>query len=199
VLPQSLQKLTDELARLPGIGPRTAERLAFYLLRIDSGQSQNLAEALANLHESIKECEICHNFSESAICSICQDESRERQILAVVEDALDIVALEKTGSFKGLYHVLGGVISPIDGVGPKQLNITSLYTRLSSGEIKEIILATNPSTEGEATALYIQKNLPKAASKIRVSRLARGLPMGSDLEYADQVTLGRALEGRQVV
>lgn len=199
MLPQSLQKLTDELARLPGIGPRTAERLAFYLLRIDSGQSQNLAEALANLHESIKECEICHNFSESAICSICQDESRERQILAVVEDALDIVALEKTGSFKGLYHVLGGVISPIDGVGPKQLNITSLYTRLSSGEIKEIILATNPSTEGEATALYIQKNLPKAASKIRVSRLARGLPMGSDLEYADQVTLGRALEGRQVV
>lgn len=196
MLPEALQQLVDEFAKLPGIGPRTAERLAFYVLRANPQDAQAMASSLSSLHAAIQTCETCFNLSAGKQCSICMDPKRDTNVLAVVEEPLDIVALEKTGSYRGLYHVLGGVISPIDGVGPEQLNIAALAKRVKDSKIDEIILATNPSTEGEATALYIQKHLP---SGTKITRLARGLPMGSDLEYADQLTLGRALEGRQTL
>lgn len=194
MLPPALDSLVTELGKLPGIGPRTAERLAFYLLKANSFQSLELAKSLEELHERIKSCKICFNLSENEVCSICTNHQREKNTLAVVEEPLDIVAIEKTASYRGLYHVLGGVISPIDGVGPKQLHIEELLVRAKDGAVSEIILALNPSTEGEATAMYLQRQLPQG---LKVTKLARGLPMGSDLEYADQVTLGRALEGRQ--
>ena len=200
MLPKALQRLIDEFGQLPGIGPRTAERLALSMLRSSKQQSQALAEALSGLHSQIKFCQICHNLSETDQCKICQNSRRDNTVIAIVEDPLDVVAIERTGMFSGLYHVLGGVISPIDGIGPQQLNITSLIKRVKAGGVKELIIATNPTTEGEATAMYIQKRLPKARSasrRIKISRLARGLPIGSDLEYADQITLGRALENRQ--
>lgn len=196
MLPEALEALVTEFAKLPGIGPRTAERLAFYTLRASADDAQRLATALNNLHGSIKTCATCFNLAEAEECSICRNPKRDRHVLAIVEEPLDIIAIEKTGSYHGLYHVLGGVISPIDGIGPEQLSIASLLKRLKTLKVEEIILATNPSTEGETTALYIQKQLPK---KIKVTRLARGLPMGSDLEYADHITLGRALEGRQLL
>lgn len=195
MLPKALERLIEEFNTLPGIGPRTAERLAFFALKNGRAGSQSLAAALEAVHD-VESCQICHNLAESTTCRICNNDSRDRQFLAVVEEPLDVAAIEKTGAFKGMYHVLGGVISPIDGVGPQQLNIRSLIKRVQGGDFTEIILATNPSTEGEATALYIQKLLPQ---NIKVTRLARGLPMGSDLEYADQLTLGRALEGRQAL
>ncbi|MBI4101110.1 recombination protein RecR [Candidatus Microgenomates bacterium] len=194
MLPNALQNLINEFAQLPGVGPRTAERFAFYILRMPRSQSQALAQALSKLHQDIRSCSICHNLSEGKICNICGNPRRDSKLIAVVEEPLDVVALEKTGLFKGLYHVLGGVISPIDGIGPEQLNITSLLKRLKGKKVAELIIATNPTTEGEATAMYLQKRLPKG---IKITRLARGLPIGSDLEYADQITLGRALEGRQ--
>lgn len=196
MLPLGLQKLVDELAKLPGIGPRTAERLASFMLRSSNQDAAALAEAVANLHQSVRSCRQCFSFSESELCNICTNTGRDGNILAVVEEPLDVIALEKTASFKGLYHVLGGVISPIDGIGPEQLNIASLIKRIKKGHVVEVIIATNPTTEGEATALYIQKQLP---AKTKITRLARGLPIGSDLEYADQITLGRALEGRQTL
>lgn len=194
MLPQALQALVEELARLPGVGPRTAERLAFYILRSNPQDSQKLAESLTDLHTQIISCAVCHNIGDQIECAICSNPRRETSLLAVVEDALDVIAIEKTGIYSGLYHVLGGALSPIDGIGPEQLNIRTLIKRVKDNTVKEIILATNPSTEGEATALYIQKQLPE---KVKVTRLARGLPMGSDLEYADHITLGRAVEGRQ--
>ncbi len=196
MLPAALVALVEELARLPGVGPRTAERLAVYLLRSPKNQSVALAATLSGLHDGIRSCQICHNLSEGDICAVCADSSRDQNVMAVVEEALDVLALERAASFRGVYHVLGGVISPIDGIGPDQLNITSLIKRLKEGAFTEIIVATNPSAEGEATALYLQKQLPP---KLKITRLARGLPMGSDLEYADQVTLMRALEGRQAL
>jgi recombination protein RecR len=194
MLPASLQVLIDELGRLPGVGPRTAERYAFFILKAPQAQAEALAQAVASLHGSIKACQRCHNLAESDLCDICRDARRDPDLLAVVESPLDIVALERTGMFKGLYHVLGGVISPIDGIGPDQLNIKSLFNRLAKAKPQEVIIATNATTEGDATALYLQKHMP---AKVKVTRLARGLPMGSDLEYADQITLGRALEGRR--
>ena len=199
MLPPALENLITELGKLPGVGPRTAERLAFYMLRAGAADSQALAQALNDVHSAIRSCAICHHLSEEPNCTICLDARRDKTVLAIVEEPLDVVAIEKTGMYRGLYHVLGGVILPIDGIGPEQLNINSLLKRLKGSEIAEIILATNPSTEGEATALYIQKQLPAANKRIKITRLARGLPMGSDLEYADQVTLGRALEGRQLL
>lgn len=196
MLPKALEDLVIELSKLPGIGPRTAERLAFYILRSSDQQALQLASTLENLHSNIQICERCFNLSEADLCAICSNAKRDSKIVAVVEDALDIVALEKTNLYRGLYHVLGGVLSPIDGVGPDQLHIKSLLERVDKG-IEEIILATNATTEGEATALYIQRQL--ADSPVAVTRLARGLPVGSDLEYADQITLGRALEGRQAL
>lgn len=195
LIPASVQRLIDELARLPGVGPRTAERLTFYLVRSEAEDSVRLGRALTELRQSLKHCPQCYNLTDRDECAICTNPSRQNELIAVVEEPLDVVALEKTGIFRGLYHVLGGVISPIDGIGPDQLQIASLLKRIKDKNITEIILATNPSTEGEATAMYIKRAL--AGSQVLVTRLARGLPVGGDLEYADQVTLGRALQGRQ--
>lgn len=195
LIPKPIQHLIEEFGRLPSIGPRTAERLTFYLLRSQPATSEKLGQALLELHRSIQFCTICHNLAENPTCQICSSDQRDHSIIAIVEDPLDVVAIEKTGQFSGLYHVLGGVISPLDGIGPDQLTISQLFKRLQSNPIKEIILATNPVTEGEATAMYIRKQLEN--SPIKVTRLARGLPVGGDLEYADQITLGRALQGRQ--
>ncbi len=196
MLPAALESLISELGRLPGIGPRTAERLAFFLLKANRSQSTQLARSLEDLHANIRSCKTCFNLSENDLCSICLSTKRDPSVIAVVEEPLDVIALEKTAMYHGKYHVLGGVISPIDGIGPEQLHIRQLLSRLANNNVSEIILALNPSTEGEATALYLQRQFPP---EVKVTRLARGLPMGSDLEYADQITLGRALEGRQAV
>ncbi|TAK89703.1 recombination protein RecR [Patescibacteria group bacterium] len=195
IIPQSVAQLIEEFGKLPGVGPRTAERLAFYLLRADSGHEQRLGEALINLRQQLTVCQRCHNFSEQELCVICAHPNRNEQLLTVVEEPLDVVAVEKTGLYQGLYHVLGGVISPIDGVGPAQLKIADLVERVKNENIEEVLIATNPTTEGEATALYIRKQLEPL--EVQVSRLARGLPVGGDLEYADQITLGRALQERR--
>lgn len=195
IIPRSVERLIEEFGKLPSIGPRTAERLTFYLLRRDNAQAEALGRAVLQLKESLQLCRKCHNLSEGELCEICTAQGRDHTILAVVEEPLDVVAIEKTGHYKGMYHVLGGVISPMDGVGPDQLEITSLPSRIQQESIKEVILATNPVTEGEATAMYIRKLLEPL--DISVTRLARGLPVGGDLEYADQITLGRALQGRQ--
>ncbi len=194
IIPQNVQNLIDEFSRLPGIGPKTAERLTFYLLRSSEKDLNSLGNAVLDLKKDLKTCSICSNIAENDPCYICDDSQRENTCICVVEEPLDVVAIEKTGKFQGLYHVLGGVISPIEGVGPEDLFIKELVQRTKSGEIEEIILATNPSIEGEATALYIQKLL--APLNIKITRIARGLPVGGDLEYADEVTLSRAIEGR---
>lgn len=195
IVPSSVERLISELGRLPGIGPRSAERLAFHLLKSDALRSQTLSSALESLHAGVTSCRICHNFAESELCAVCAAPNRETTVIAVVEEPFDVVALEKTGLFKGLYHVLGGVISPIDGVGPDQLEIASLMRRVEAGGIDEVILATNPSLEAESTAMYIRAQLETTG--VTLTRLARGLPVGGALEYADQITLGRALQGRQ--
>lgn len=195
IVPRAVERLTVELGKLPGVGPRTAERLAFHLLKNDPVRAGLLGEAIANLHEGVKSCQTCHNFAEDSICAICESSERDPSLLAVVEEPFDVVAIEKTGQFGGLYHVLGGVISPLDGVGPERLQIASLLRRIEEGQIKEVILATNPSLEGESTAMYIREQLVPLG--VSLTRLARGLPVGGDLEYADQITLGRALQGRQ--
>ena len=195
IIPSSVERLITELGKLPGVGPRTAERLAFHLLRSDPARSAALGAAVDSLHAGVRTCRTCFNFSESEECEVCQSPRRSRTTIAVVEEPFDVVAIEKTGQYQGLYHVLGGVISPIDGVGPERLEVASLLRRAQEGEVQEIILATNPSLEGESTAMYIRtqlENLP-----VTLTRLARGLPVGGDLEYADQITLGRALQGRQ--
>lgn len=195
VVPHSVEKLIDELSRLPGVGPRTAERLAFFILKNPPERAQSLGRALETLHEGVKSCHRCFNFAEGETCNICASHAREQAMIAVVEEPFDVVALEKTNLYHGLYHVLGGVISPIDGIGPERLQIASLLKRIPEERITEVILATNPSLEGESTAMYIREALEK--TEVKVTRLARGLPVGGDLEYADQITLGRALEGRQ--
>jgi len=194
IIPQNVQSLIDEFSRLPGIGPKTAQRLTFYLLRSSEKDLGNLGEAVLNLKNDIKTCSVCSNIAESDPCYICEDPQREKINICVVEEPLDVVAVERTGKFNGLYHVLGGVISPIEGVGPDDLFIKELIERLRGGEVEEIILATNPSVEGEATALYLQKLINPL--NIKITRIARGLPVGGDLEYADEVTLSRAIEGR---
>lgn len=197
VLPEPVERLIEELSRLPGIGPKTASRLAFFLLRAPKEQSLQLAEALQHLRERTIFCEICYNISEASPCPICTDEGRDRGTLCVVEEPLDVVAIERTHEFKGIYHVLHGVISPVDGIGPEDLKIEPLMERLRRGGVQEVIIATNPNMEGEATAMYLARLL--APLGIRATRLARGLPMGGDLEYADEVTLARALEGRREI
>lgn len=194
-MPQALIDLIDELSKLPGIGPRTAERLALHLLRGSEQNARQLAGALTQLHGGVKECYYCHHLSSGDVCTVCADTNRDMAVLAVVEDALDVFALERSSAFRGRYHVLGGIISPVDGIGPEQINLHSLKQRVEANDINELILATNPSVEGEATAHYIRRLLPD----VSITRLARGLPMGSDLEYADDVTLTRALEGRQAL
>jgi len=197
ILPKSIERLINELSQLPGIGPKTASRLAFYLVRNQNVDNKSLGEAFLNLKEDIVFCSTCHNIADQDPCKICEDKLRDQSILCVVEEPLDVIALERAG-FMGLYHVLGGHISPLDGIGPNELQIQSLTERLAvCPEIKEVIIATNPNVEGEATAAFMQKSL--SGSKVKISRIARGLPMGGDLEYADELTLTRALEGRSEV
>ena len=197
ILPLPVQNLIDSLSRLPGIGPKTASRLAFFLLRSQSDLSQQLADALINLHSATGICPQCFTITlaDQPLCEICADPRRDPGIVCVVEETLDVLALERTGGFKGQYHVLHGVLSPIEGIGPDDLKIKPLLERVRQGTVTEVILATNPSMEGDATALYIRQQL--TPSGVRTTRLARGLPMGGDLEYADQNTILRALSGRQ--
>ncbi len=197
VLPAPVQNLIDSLSRLPGIGPKTASRLAFFLLRTESDLPQKLAESLLSLQASTGMCSQCFSITltDQKLCDICTDSRREPSLICVVEEPLDVLAMERTGGYHGHYHVLHGVISPIEGIGPDDLKIRELLERVQQGEIKEIILATNPSMEGDATAMYLKQQL--TSSGVRTTRLARGLPMGGDLEYADQNTILRALAGRQ--
>ena len=192
-----VQELIDELGRLPGIGPKSAQRIAFHILQTETFDVSRLAAVLTEVREKVKFCEICGNVGEEARCGICRDARRDPTLICVVEEAKDVVAIERTREFRGLYHVLGGSISPMDGIGPDDLRIRQLLTRLSDGTVTEVIIATDPNMEGEATATYITRLL--AAIEVKVSRLAFGLPVGGDLEYADEVTLGRAFEGRRTV
>ncbi len=192
-----LVKLIGELVRLPGIGPKSAQRLTFHLLKASREEVQALAQAIVDLKERARSCAICYNISEDDRCGICSDPSRDGSLLCVVEETNDLWAIEKTASFKGRYHVLGGSLSPLDGRGPEQLTAKALLQRLEPEGVKEVILATNPNVEGEATAMYLSRLLKPLA--VRVTRIARGLPMGGDLEYADEVTLSKALEGRREV
>lgn len=192
-----VQDLIDELARLPGVGPKGAQRIAFHLLASDPEDASRLAEALTRVKETAKFCELCFNVSEQQRCRICRDPRRDLTAICVVEEPKDVVAVERTREFSGTYHVLGGAISPIDGIGPADLKIRELCLRLADGTVTEVILATDPNLEGEATATYLSRLLLPMG--VQVSRLASGLPVGGDLEYADEVTLGRAFEGRRSV
>lgn len=196
ILPPALQELIESLGNLPGVGPRTAERYAYYLLKADPAVGKRIAEGTAHLHERISYCKKTYALIEKGqdLSDLYTDPRRDKKLVAVVAEPFDILALEKTGSYKGTYHVLGGLVSPIDGIGPEQLHIQELISRIDEDDIEEIILATNASVEGESTALYIQQQIGDRT--VKISRLARGLPVGVDLEYADQITLGRALEGR---
>ncbi|MFT4235246.1 MAG: recombination mediator RecR [Microbacterium sp.] len=189
-----VQELIDELGRLPGIGPKSAQRIAFHILQTPTFDVSRLSELLREVRERVRFCEICGNVTEGEICGICADPRRDATVICVVEDAKDVAAIERTREYRGRYHVLGGAISPIAGIGPDDLRIAQLMTRLSDGQVQEIILATNPNLEGEATAAYLSRLL--GSLEIPVSRLASGLPVGGDLEYADEVTLGRAFSGR---
>ncbi len=195
--PAPVARLIEEFHKLPGIGPKSAQRLTYHLLRIPPEEALALAQAITELKERTVLCSVCQNVTESDPCNICRDDGRDRTVICVVEEPLDILAVERTRGFHGLYHVLHGVISPMDGVGPDDLKVNELLGRLRSGAVSEVIMATNPNLEGEATSMYISRLLTPLG--VRVTRLARGLPMGSDLEYADDVTLSRALENRQDV
>jgi recombination protein RecR len=193
----AIQDLIDELGRLPGIGPKSAQRIAFHLLATDSTDVERLAAALKRVKDEIHFCRICGNVSESEECRICRDPRRDSSVICVVEEPKDVVAIERTGEFRGRYHILGGAISPIDGVGPDDLRVRELMQRLADGTVTELILATDPNLEGEATATYLARLVKPM--QITVTRLASGLPVGGDLEYADEVTLGRAFSGRRRV
>ena len=193
----AVQNLIDELGRLPGVGPKSAQRIAFHILNADAADMARLANAISTVKTSVSFCEECGNVSETKLCTICRDERRDPAVLCVVEESKDVVAIERTRSFTGRYHVLGGAINPLAGVGPEQLRIRELVSRLADERIQEIILAMDPNLEGEATATYLSRMLVPLG--VRLSRLASGLPVGGDLEYADEITLGRALEGRRVI
>lgn len=195
VLPRSVQQLINEFSRLPGVGPKSAARLTFFLLRATDDQAMDLAEALREMKELTQFCSICHNITEQDPCEICAAAGRDQGLLCVVEEPLDVLAIERSRAFNGRYHVLHGAISPVEGVGPEDLKIEQLIQRTEQEPFREIILATNPTLEGESTAMYIQRRLD--GKGIKMTRLARGLPVGGDLEYTDEITLGRALEGRQ--
>jgi len=196
-----IQRLVTELSKLPGIGNRTAQRLAFHILRATDADAASLAAAIRDVKELIGECEICFNLAEGSRCRICEDQRRDLALICVVEEPSDVIPLERTHEFRGRYHVLGGALSPIDGVDPDDLRIAELYLRVAAPDpaIREVVLATNPTTTGEATALHIADGLRERAPALTVTRLASGLPVGSDLEYADEVTLGRAFAGRRAV
>lgn len=200
LLPKALTSLIDELGRLPGVGARTAERYAYYLLRAKPTVTNKLATSLTGLHEGVKSCPVTFALIDSSqdVSPLYSDSSRDKKTIAVVEEPLDIVALERTGQYHGTYHVLGGAISPIDGVGPEQLHIPELMERIKKDDVQELIIATNASVEGESTALFLQRHVKDAGIDVKMSRLARGIPVGVDLEYADQITLSHALEGRRI-
>ena len=195
--PAPVARLIEEFHKLPGVGPKSAQRLTYYLLRMPVAEARALAEAILDVKERITFCTVCQNVTDSNPCRICASDRRDRSIICVVEEPLDILAVERSGSYQGLYHVLHGAISPMDGIGPEELKIQELLARLRSGEVTEVILATNPNLEGEATSMYLTRLLRPLG--VKVTRLARGLPVGGDLEYADDVTLTRAMEGRQEV
>lgn len=200
-IPKAIENLIEALERLPGIGPKTAARLAFYLLRVPEEERQALGNSVLEVGQKVQLCQRCWNIAEAALCKVCEDETRDQSVLCVVEDPLDLIAFEKTGKYRGLYHVLHGVIAPLEHVGPENLKIAELINRLTKEPINEVILALNPSLEGEATAMYIKKligeQLTANGKNIRITRLASGIPTGGDLEYADALTLTKALEGRQ--
>jgi recombination protein RecR len=193
--PEPVARLIDELQKLPGIGPKTAQRLTFFLLKRPSEEVQALSEALAQLKSQIVNCSVCFNVTEVDPCRICQDPTRDSRLLCVVEEPNDLLALERTGEFRGRYHVLLGALSPLDGIGPEDLRVRELLARIEREPVEEVILATNPSVEGEATAIYLARLLKPLG--MRITRIARGLPVGGDLEYADEVTLSKAMEGRR--
>ncbi len=195
IVAEPIQRLIDALVRLPGVGPKSASRLAFYLLRAQEDQVQELAEAIGELQSNIVYCSRCQNLTQVDPCAICSDPGRDASIVCVVEEPLDVVAIERTGAFRGYYHVLHGVINPVEGIGPEDLRIDVLLARQQKEAFTEVLVATNPNMEGEATAMYLARLLHPTG--VRVTRLARGLPVGGDLEYADEVTLSRALEGRR--
>ena len=201
LLPAALEKLIDELGRLPGVGQRTAERYAYYLLRTDQRINDSLSSAIHDVHALVKTCPVTFALinADEEISPLYGDPTRDKKTIAVVEEPLDIVALERTGQYNGTYHVLGGAMSPIDGIGPEQLHIPELMKRIVSDEVEEVIIATNASVEGESTALFLQRQVHDAGLTVKMSRLARGIPVGVDLEYADQITLGHALEGRRLL
>ncbi len=190
-----LARLIEEFYKLPGIGPKSAQRLAYYLLRMPAAEAHSLAQAILEVKERVTLCSTCQNVTENDPCRVCSSESRDRSVICVVEEPLDILSIERSGSYTGMYHVLHGAISPMDGIGPEDLKIGELLSRLRRGDVTEIILATNPNLEGEATAMYLGRLIGPLG--LKVTRLARGLPVGGDLEYADDVTLAKALEGRQ--
>jgi recombination protein RecR len=191
-----IQRLIAELSKLPGVGQRTAQRLAFHILRAPDSDALALADAIREVREKVGLCEVCFNLAEGPRCRICEDERRDRSVICVVEEPADVIPIERTHEFRGLYHVLGGALSPIDGIDPDDLKIAELVRRVDGGEVREVVLATNPTTTGEATALHIAELL---RDKVTITRLASGLPVGADLEHADEVTLGRALAGRRAV
>ena len=201
LLPEALVTVIDELGKMPGVGARTAERYAYQLLRANQKSNHALARAIEELHSGVKNCPKTFALigTDEEVSSLYADETRDKTTIAVVEEPLDIIALEKTGQYNGTYHVLGGAISPIDGIGPDQLHIKELLTRINADKVTEIIIATNASVEGESTALFLQKQITDSGLVVKMSRLARGLPVGVDLEYADQITLGHALEGRRTL
>jgi recombination protein RecR len=200
----AIEDLATELSKLPGIGRKTALRLTYYLLKQSREQSRRLAESLLTLSDRIKPCERCFNLTEDEVCSICRDPRRDQSVLCVVEEPSDIGAIERAGGFRGVYHVLGGRLAPLDGVGPEDLNVDALVGRVSNGEVREVIVATNPSLEGEATAVFIQRELSRVPANggrttVSVTRIARGLPIGGDLEYADGASIAQALSARRVM
>ncbi len=195
--PASLQKLINELSRLPGLGPKAAQRLAFYLMTAAEDSAGELAQALTEAKSSVHSCPVCGNFTDAELCSICTDRTRDASLLCIVESVADIISMERARSYNGVYHVLGGAISPMDGIGPERLNLKSLGERLRSGRIKEIIMATNPTVEGEATALYLAKKIKPLG--IKISRIAHGMPVGGNLAYADEATLALAIDGRKEI
>ncbi len=194
-----VQRLITELSRLPGVGGRTAQRLAFHLLRVGDEEAFALADAIREVKERIGLCEVCFNLADGPRCRICADERRDPEVICVVEEPSDVISIERTHEFRGRYHVLGGALSPIDGIDPEDLKIAELYARLQDGTVREVVIATNPTTTGEATALHIAESVRRSTPELAVTRLASGLPVGADLEYADELTLGRALAGRRAV
>ena len=195
--PESLANLIQKLTILPGIGPKSAQRLAFFLLRTREKDALGLSEAIIKAREKVHNCPVCGNLTDLEICSLCEDQSRDKSLICVVEQPRDVISMERSHSYNGLYHVLHGAISPIDGIGPEDVNLESLFSRLKEGSIKEVIMATNPNVEGETTALYISRRIKSLG--LRVTRIAHGVPVGGDLEYADEATLAQALFGRKEI